>query len=71
PHVPSQRPKLQKGLEEGGDYEARRAKAGQIRETYPYFDAPKAGDRAVRSAQAAANHTDAMDRAHAQVSSRD
>lgn len=69
--LPSQLPKLQKVLEEGGDYEALRAKAGQIRETYQYFDAPKAGDIAVRYEDAYANNKDAMDRAHANVSSRD
>ncbi|EMT5437565.1 peptidoglycan-binding domain-containing protein [Stenotrophomonas sp. SMYL89] len=69
--LPSQLPKLQKVLEEGGDYEALRAKAGQIRETYQYFDAPKAGDIAVRYEDAYANNKDAMDRAHAKVSSRD
>ncbi|HFL7665201.1 TPA: peptidoglycan-binding protein, partial [Stenotrophomonas maltophilia] len=69
--LPSQLPKLQKVLEEGGDYEALRAKAGQIRETYQYFDAPKAGDIAVRYEDAYAGNKEAMDRAHAKVSSRD
>lgn len=69
--LPSQLPKLQKVLEEGGDYEALRAKAAQIRETYPYFDAPKAGDIAVRYEDAYASNQEAMDRAHAKVSSRD
>ncbi|MFH7439395.1 hypothetical protein RA269_28475, partial [Pseudomonas syringae pv. tagetis] len=38
---------------------------------YQYIDAPKAGDIAVRYEDAYAGNKDAMDRAHAKVSSRD
>lgn len=69
--LPSQLPKLQKVLEEGGDYQALRERAGQIRESYSYYDGPKAGDIAVRYENAYANNQEAMDRAHAKVSSRD
>jgi len=69
--LPSQLPKLQKVLEEGGDYQALRDRAGQIRESYSYYDGPKAGDIAVRYENAYANNQEAMDRAHAKVSSRE
>lgn len=69
--LPSQLPKLQKVLENGGDYQALRDRAGEIRQTYSYYDGPKAGDIAVRYENAYAQHSEAMDRAHAKVSSRD
>lgn len=69
--LPSQLPKRQKVPGEGGGCEALRAKAGQIRKTCQYFDAPKAGDITVCHEDASANNKQAMDRILAMVSSRD
>ena len=69
--MPGQLSKLEKVLENGGDYDALRTRAGEIRATHTYYDGPKAADIAARYEDAYANNKDAMDRAHAKVSSRD
>lgn len=67
--LPSQLPRLQKVLQDGGDYQALRDEATAIRGTYKYYDGPKAADIAVTYEDAYATNKDAMDRAHTKVSS--
>lgn len=69
--LPSQLPRLQKVLEDGGDYQALRDEASEIRSRYRYYDGPKAADIAVGYEEAYAANKDAMDRAHTKVSSPD
>ncbi|WP_369978314.1 peptidoglycan-binding protein [Xanthomonas bundabergensis] len=69
--LPSQLPKLEKVLKDGGDYDALRAKADEIRETYRYYDGPKAANVAEKYENGYANNQEALDRAHAKVSGKD
>ncbi|MBN6110937.1 peptidoglycan-binding domain-containing protein [Xanthomonas bonasiae] len=69
--LPSQLPKLEKVLKDGGDYDALRAKADEIRETYRYYDGPKAANVAEKYENGYANNREALDRAHAKVSGKD
>lgn len=69
--IPSQLPRLEKVLRDGGSYSDLRALAGRIGESQPYYDGPKAGDIAQRYEAAYALQHDAMDRAHAKVAAAD
>ncbi|RYF09111.1 MAG: peptidoglycan-binding protein, partial [Oxalobacteraceae bacterium] len=69
--MPSQLPKLEKVLKDGGDYEALLAKADQIRATHSYYDGPKAANVAEKYENAYPQNQAALDRAHTKVSGRD
>ncbi len=69
--MPSQLPKLEKVLKDGGDYDALLAKADQIRATHRYYDGPKAANVAEKYENAYSQNQAALDRAHTKVSGRD
>lgn len=69
--IPSQLPKLEKILRNGGDYEALRAEASRIKGIYAYYDGPKAADLGQRYENGYASNRDALDRAHEKVAGPD
>lgn len=69
--MPSQLPKLEKVLKDGGDYDALLAKADQIRATHGYYDGPKAANIAEKYENAYSQNQAALDRAHSKVNSKD
>ncbi|MEB1722313.1 peptidoglycan-binding protein [Xanthomonas campestris pv. campestris] len=69
--MPSQLPKLEKVLKDGGDYDALLAKADQIHATHRYYDGPKAANVAEKYENAYSQNQAALDRAHTKVSGRD
>jgi hypothetical protein len=67
--IPSQMKKFEKVLQDGGDYNAVLAKANEIKETYSYYDGPKAAALAeqYKNAYKDPDKAAALDRAHTKV----
>jgi hypothetical protein len=67
--IPSQMKKFEKVLQDGGDYNAVLAKANEIKETYSYYDGPKAAALAeqYKNAYKDPEKAAALDRAHTKV----
>lgn len=67
--IPSQMAKFEKVLRDGGDYDDVLAKANQIKQTYSYYDGPKAAAIAgeYKSAYKDPDKASALDRAHTKV----
>lgn len=67
--IPSQMKKFEKVMQEGGDYNAVLAKANEIKETYSYYDGPKAAALAeqYKNAYKDPEKAAALDRASAKV----
>lgn len=67
--IPSQMKKFEKVLQDGGNYDDVLAKANQIKETYSYYDGPKAAALAeqYKNAYKDPEKAAALDRAHTKV----
>jgi peptidoglycan hydrolase-like protein with peptidoglycan-binding domain len=71
--IPSQIAKFEKVLKDGGDYDDVLAKASQIKNTYSYYDGPKAAAIAeeYKNAYRDPDKAAALDRAHVKVADPD